>query len=227
MERYAWKATVLPGKLDEYVRRHNAIWPELKEVLHQAGIRNYTIWNVGNELFGYYECDSIVEAARVQAESPVVDRWNEYMKDVMLMEMDPETGAQPLMKQVFFFDEISREDRHSIRDKVAGAIPPPVFIYRTVGGIHQIPAPHGVIEKGGRIGTGIFFQEMHQDSEKTGWAFCKPFIIEIQLYPIGNRRAIIFQPFLRNIGAERLHLIGRQAVLIALKRPGQLLNGDA
>ena len=73
-------------------------------MLHQAGIRNYTIWNVGNELFGYYECDSIVEAARVQAESPVVDRWNEYMKDVMLMEMDPETGAQPLMKRVFFVD---------------------------------------------------------------------------------------------------------------------------
>lgn len=40
----------------------------------------------------------------MQAESPVVDRWNEYMKDVMLMEMDPETGAQLLMKQVFFFD---------------------------------------------------------------------------------------------------------------------------
>ena len=104
MERYAWKATVLPGKLDEYVRRHNAIWPELQALLRQAGIRNYTIWNVGDELFGYYECGSIAEAARVQAESPVVDRWNEYMKDVMLMEMDPETGAQPLMKQVFFFD---------------------------------------------------------------------------------------------------------------------------
>ena len=93
MERYAWKATVLPGKLPEYIRRHNEIWPEMKDVLHQAGIRNYTIWNVGNELFGYYECDSVAEAARVQAESPVVDRWNEYMKDVMLMEMDPETGA--------------------------------------------------------------------------------------------------------------------------------------
>lgn len=80
MERYAWKATVLPGKLPEYIRRHNEIWPEMKDVLHQAGIRNYTIWNVGNELFGYYECDSIAEAARVQAESPVVDRWNEYME---------------------------------------------------------------------------------------------------------------------------------------------------
>ena len=104
MERYAWKATVLPGKLEEYIRRHNEIWPEMKDVLHQAGIHNYTIWNVGNELFGYYECYSVAEAARVQAESPVVDRWNGYMKDVMLMEMDPETGAQPLMKQVFFFN---------------------------------------------------------------------------------------------------------------------------
>ena len=104
MERYAWKAKVLPGMLDEYQKRHNAIWPELKEVLKAAGIRNYTIWNVGEDLFGYYECDSVAYAAKVQAESPVVDRWNEYMKDVMVMEMDPVTGAQPLMKQVFLLD---------------------------------------------------------------------------------------------------------------------------
>ena len=104
MERYAWKATVLPGKLDEYIRRHDEIWQEMKDVLHAAGIHNYTIWNVGDELFGYYECDSVEEAARVQAASPVVDKWNEYMKDVMKMEMDPVTGAQPLMRQVFFFD---------------------------------------------------------------------------------------------------------------------------
>lgn len=104
MERYAWKAAVLPGKLEEYKRRHDNIWPEMKEVLAAAGIRNYTIWNVGEELFGYYECGSVAEAARIQAESPVVDRWNEYMKDVMKMDLDPVTGAQPLMEQVFFFD---------------------------------------------------------------------------------------------------------------------------
>ena len=104
MERYAWKAIVREGMLDEYIKRHDEIWPEMKEMLHAAGIRNYTIWNVGNELFGYYECTKGIEhAARVQANSPIVDRWNEYMKDVMVMEMDPVTGAQPLMKQVFFF----------------------------------------------------------------------------------------------------------------------------
>ena len=104
MERYAWKAIILPGMKEEYVRRHDNIWPEMKQVLSDAGIRNYTIWNVGNEPFGYYECDSVEFAARVQAESPVVDKWNEYMKDVMVMELDPVTGAQPLMEQVFFFE---------------------------------------------------------------------------------------------------------------------------
>lgn len=103
MERFTWKARVLPGKLDEYKRRHNEIWPEMTKVLNDAGIHNYTIWNIGDELFGYYECDqSAAFAAKVQAESPVVDRWNEYMKDVMVMEMDPVTGAQPPMVQVFY-----------------------------------------------------------------------------------------------------------------------------
>ena len=104
MERYAWKAIVREGMLDEYIKRHDEIWPEMKDMLHAAGIRNYTIWNVGNELFGYYECDSVEEAGRIQAESEVNARWDQYMKDVMIFEKDPVTGAQPLMKQVFFFD---------------------------------------------------------------------------------------------------------------------------
>lgn len=105
IERYAWKATVKEGQLAEYKRRHDNIWPELKELLKSAGIRNYTIWNVGNELFGYYECEKGIDfAARTQAESEIVDRWNEYMKDVMTMEMDPETGAQPKLTQVFFLE---------------------------------------------------------------------------------------------------------------------------
>ena len=52
MEKYAWKATIIEGKLEEYIKRHNEIWPEMLEILSNAGIVNYTIWNVGNELFG-------------------------------------------------------------------------------------------------------------------------------------------------------------------------------
>lgn len=104
MERYAWKARVFPGKIDEYKKRHDEIWPEMIELFKMAGIRNYSIWNIGNELFGYYECDSIEVASRIQANSEVKMRWAEYMKDVMQMEKDPITGAQPLLKQVFLYE---------------------------------------------------------------------------------------------------------------------------
>ncbi|HOB35870.1 MAG TPA: L-rhamnose mutarotase [Candidatus Avimonas sp.] len=105
MEKYAWKATIKEGSLEEYIRRHDNLPQEMKEVLREAGICNYTIWNVGNQLFGYYECKYGVEhAAKVQRESPVVEEWNRYMSDILIMEMDPETGAQPKLKQVFSFD---------------------------------------------------------------------------------------------------------------------------
>mgnify|MGYP006340610055 CR=1 FL=1 len=29
MEKYAWKAVLKEGKKEEYIRRHNEIWPEL------------------------------------------------------------------------------------------------------------------------------------------------------------------------------------------------------
>ena len=105
MEKYAWKGLIAQGRKEEYIRRHKEIWPEMIEVLKEAGIRNYTIWNVGDEVFGYYECEKGAEyAAKVQAESPVVDRWNEYMEGVLIMEMDPVTDAQPLMEKVFEMD---------------------------------------------------------------------------------------------------------------------------
>ena len=85
MERYAWKATVKEGMLDEYIRRHDNLWPEMKDMLHEAGIRNYTIWNVGNVLFGYYECDSVEYASAIQANSEINAKWDAYMKDVMVM----------------------------------------------------------------------------------------------------------------------------------------------
>lgn len=104
MERFAWSAHILPGQKETYIERHDKIWPEMTEVLTRAGIRNYTIWNTGDQLFGYYECDNLEFAARVQAESEVVDRWNESMKGIMEIDMDPETGTAVMLRQVFLHD---------------------------------------------------------------------------------------------------------------------------
>jgi L-rhamnose mutarotase len=105
MERFAWKARLLPGAREEYIRRHDAIWPELTALLNEAGIHNYSIWLVGDEIFGYYEAEQgIGHASRVQAESPVVEKWNDYMKDVMVTDFDPTTGTHFQLKQVFLHE---------------------------------------------------------------------------------------------------------------------------
>ena len=105
MEKYAWKAHIEEGSFDEYCRRHDEIWPEMVDVLKSAGIKNYTIWNVGNELFGYYECEKGIEfASKVQSESPIVKKWDEYMKDILIMPIDPITKAQPKLTKVFELD---------------------------------------------------------------------------------------------------------------------------
>lgn len=100
MERFFWIGHVVEGKLDEYIKRHDEIWPEMTELLNEAGVHNYTIWNNDHELYGYYECESVEHALKVQNESPIVERWNKYMEDVMHMYYDKE-GKQILPHQIF------------------------------------------------------------------------------------------------------------------------------
>ena len=103
MERVAWKARLKRGMKQEYIKRHDEIWPEMTSLLNEAGIHNYSIWCVDDELFGYYEAENGADfAAKTQAQSKVVDKWNLYMKDVMEMEIDPATGTAYVLDQVFF-----------------------------------------------------------------------------------------------------------------------------
>ena len=57
MEKYAWRAKLYDGKKKEYIKRHNEIWNEMLQVLNDAGIKNYSIWIDGSDVFGYYECE--------------------------------------------------------------------------------------------------------------------------------------------------------------------------
>ena len=52
-------------------------------MFRRAGIRNYSIWQTGDTLFGYYECDDLKTALAVQRDAPVSARWRAYMRDVI------------------------------------------------------------------------------------------------------------------------------------------------
>ena len=102
MERFAWRASVKEGYVAEYKKRHDEIWPEMKDVLKRAGICNYTIFLDGNELFGYYECEMGAEyATYIQNESEIVEKWNEYMSDILVWK---DNKTQPRLTEVFRLD---------------------------------------------------------------------------------------------------------------------------
>lgn len=103
MERFAWKARVEDGKIDKYIKMHNEIWPEMLVMLDSAGIHNYSIWNIGNELFAYYECSIEIEKSiEIQSNSKVGKRWKEHMEGVLVVEKT--TGKPQLLQQVFLHE---------------------------------------------------------------------------------------------------------------------------
>ena len=93
-QRRAFILKLQEGKEEEYIRRHRDIWPEMLDMLREAGIRNYSIWLYGNEVFGYYESDDLAATDAFKASSPVQARWTEYMKDV-ISPADPEGNGKP------------------------------------------------------------------------------------------------------------------------------------
>lgn len=101
MDRRVWKARLKPGMRDEYKRRHDEIWPEMADELRKAGVRNYTIWNNGDELIGYYECEDLASCEAYKAKSDVVRRWSQSMVGIMEMEKDDATGETKEFERIF------------------------------------------------------------------------------------------------------------------------------
>jgi L-rhamnose mutarotase len=94
-ERSAFVLRVRPDKIDEYVKAHQNVWPEMLAALRDAGIRNYTIFRSGNEVFGYFESDDLEAAAEYMEAQGVNARWQDTMAG-LLEERVPDAGPSTL-----------------------------------------------------------------------------------------------------------------------------------
>ena len=101
-ERRGFVLRVKPDRIDEYVEAHRHVWPEMLEALRAAGIRNYTIFRAGNEVFGYFEADDRARAEEYLAAQDVSTRWQDAMAE-LLDERVPDEGPPPL-EEVFRLD---------------------------------------------------------------------------------------------------------------------------
>ena len=97
MRHYAWILEVRPGYEEEYKKRHDEIWPEMVEMLREAGLRNYNIFRHGLKLFGYFETDNLEKSIQHIASSEVNKKWAEYMAPIMKVDIDPKTNFPYLL----------------------------------------------------------------------------------------------------------------------------------
>jgi L-rhamnose mutarotase len=102
--RIAFRMRVQPGKLDEYIELHTIVWPELLADLTAAGYRNYSIFNDGLDLFGYFECDDYEAANAAMARSEANRRWQQFMSGYLEQAPGPDAGPASLMTEVFRLD---------------------------------------------------------------------------------------------------------------------------
>lgn len=102
MKRIAFKMKLLPGFETEYKERHDALWPELKILLKNTGISEYSIYldPASNDLFGLLKAKDL-KAFDLLEEQPVMQQWWAYMKDIMETNPDDSPMSIPL-KEVFF-----------------------------------------------------------------------------------------------------------------------------
>lgn len=78
-QRFAWTWDIKQECLDEYVQMHLNAWPDMMEEHSKAGIRNYSIFQNGNQFFYVFECDSqeaAEQAFAYLAKSEICQRWN-------------------------------------------------------------------------------------------------------------------------------------------------------
>lgn len=83
-ERFVFRMRLNPGMAAEYKRRHDAIWPDLVELLHNAGVSDYSIHldPETNILIGVLirTADHTMDAL---PDHPVMQKWWAHMADIM------------------------------------------------------------------------------------------------------------------------------------------------
>lgn len=94
-----------PGFEAEYEKRHAQLWPELKQKLEEAGVRNYSIyWDKDtNILFGYQEVIGDSNSQDAEAADEITRKWWDFMADIMEVNPDNSPVTIPI-KEVFHLD---------------------------------------------------------------------------------------------------------------------------
>ena len=104
MKREAFKMFLKPGNAEEYKRRHANLFPELRRLITESGVRNYSIYldEETNVLYAYQELEG-EGGSQDLGETEACKKWWAYMADIMETNPDNSPISIPL-PEMFHMD---------------------------------------------------------------------------------------------------------------------------
>jgi L-rhamnose mutarotase len=106
MQRICCQLQVRLDRVEEYVRRHQEVWPDMRAALAAAGWHNYSLFIApSGTLTGYVECEDFDEARRAMEATEVNALWQREMAPFFegLEGRRPDEGMAPL-REIFHLD---------------------------------------------------------------------------------------------------------------------------
>ncbi|SMC80210.1 L-rhamnose mutarotase [Cellulophaga tyrosinoxydans] len=102
MERLAFKMKLNKGQIDAYKKRHDELWPDLKKLLKDNGVSEYSIF-FDEETSILFAFQKVLGSGGSQdlANNEIVKKWWNFMADIMEVNPDNSPISIPL-KEVFY-----------------------------------------------------------------------------------------------------------------------------
>ena len=104
MQRLAFKMKLNKGQKKEYIKRHDALWPELKALLKTSGVSEYSIFfdEETHTLFAFQKVSGS-GGSQDLANNAIVKKWWDFMADIMEVNPDNSPVSIPL-EEVFYME---------------------------------------------------------------------------------------------------------------------------
>ncbi|MDT0186902.1 L-rhamnose mutarotase [Microbacterium sp. ARD31] len=109
MHRVCFTLQVRTDRMEEYARRHAAVWPDMLRALHDTGWHHYSLFLRDDGLLvGYLETDDLAAAREGMARTEVNARWQAEMADFFEdLDLPPDQGFRQLTEVFHLEDQLA------------------------------------------------------------------------------------------------------------------------
>ena len=107
VQRFGMAARLRPEKRAEYLELHANAWPGVEAMITECNIRNFTIYVLGDVIFGYYEYvgdDFEADQARMAADPTTQEWWSRTAPCQLPFEPDSDLLNWQIMDEVWHLD---------------------------------------------------------------------------------------------------------------------------